>query len=112
MGCTLFTDPISQPNLSPLTVPEPGIQSQVTNQRLECSNCESVCPSLCSFTRIPRAHQLNRVYDWVIIYFYDDHHREGQHTVVTETHGRLAGKRVERGREVECEACYSDVAGR
>lgn len=52
------------------------------------------------------AHKLKRVYDWVIIYFYDDHHQEGQHTVVTETHGDLVGKRVVRGREQECRSHY------
>lgn len=54
-----------------------------------------------------RAHDLNRVYDWVVIYFYDDHHQEGQHTVVSETHGRLSGKRVVRGRESECAEFYA-----
>jgi putative hydrolase len=43
------------------------------------------------------AHQLHRTQDWVVLYFYDDQHVEGQHTVVTETHGPLAGKRVARG---------------
>ena len=38
---------------------------------------------------------------WVVIYFYDGDHHEGQCTVVTETHGPLAGKRVVRGREAE-----------
>lgn len=52
------------------------------------------------------AHKLKHVYDWVIIYFYDDHHQEGQHTVVTETHGDLVGKRVIRGREQECRTYY------
>jgi putative hydrolase len=42
----------------------------------------------------------------VVIYFYDDEHAEGQHTVVTETHGPLAGRRVVRGRETECRARY------
>ncbi len=50
------------------------------------------------------AHQLNRTRDWVVIYFYDDDHVEGQHTIVTETHGPLAGRRVVRGREAECAA--------
>jgi putative hydrolase len=31
---------------------------------------------------------------------------EGQHTVVTETRGVLAGKRVVRGREAECRERY------
>jgi putative hydrolase len=41
-----------------------------------------------------------------VIYFYDDHHLEGQHTVVTETHGSLQGWRVVRGREPECLQYY------
>jgi len=62
------------------------------------------------YSNTARAHNLNRVHDWVVIYFYDDHHREGQHTVVTETHGKLKGKRVVRGREPEC-LQYYDTAG-
>jgi len=58
------------------------------------------------YSNTERAHKLNRVYDWVVIYFYDDHHQEGQHTIVTETHGRLFGKRVVRGREAECYEYY------
>lgn len=50
------------------------------------------------------AHQLDRTRDWVVIYYYDDDHVEGQHTIVTETHGPLAGRRVVRGREAECRA--------
>jgi hypothetical protein len=53
------------------------------------------------------AHQLDRTRDWVVIYYYDDDHVEGQHTIVTETHGPLAGRRVVRGREAECIAHYS-----
>lgn len=53
------------------------------------------------------AHQLDRTRDWVVIYFYDDEHAEGQHTVVTETHGPLAGRRVVRGREAECRRHYA-----
>lgn len=48
------------------------------------------------------AHQLHQTHDWVVIYFYDDHHQEGQQTVVTETRGSLIGRRVVRGREAEC----------
>lgn len=58
------------------------------------------------FSNTARAHNLDKVHDWVVIYFYDDHHREGQHTVVTETHGKLRGKRVVRGREPECLKIY------
>ncbi|MBI2822882.1 MAG: DNA-binding protein [Acidobacteria bacterium] len=52
------------------------------------------------------AHELGRTQDWVIIYFYDQDHREGQHTVVTEPRGALAGRRVVRGRESECRSHY------
>ena len=48
--------------------------------------------------------------DWVVIYFYDDSHEEGQHTVVTETRGPLTGQRVVRGRETECRAWYQRAA--
>jgi DNA polymerase (family X) len=59
------------------------------------------------FSNTAQAHQLNRTRDWVVIYFYDDEHAEGQHTVVTETHGPLAGRRVVRGREMECREQYA-----
>ena len=53
------------------------------------------------FSNTARAHQLGRTDDWVVIYFYDDDHQEGQCTVVTETHGSREGERVVRGREDE-----------
>lgn len=62
------------------------------------------------FSNSERAHKLNHIFDWVIIYFSDDNHREGQHTVVTETHGSLLGKRVVRGREAECREYYQAAA--
>ena len=58
------------------------------------------------FSNTARAHQLKRAHDWVVIYFYNDDHEEGQHTVVTETTGPLKGKRVVRGREGECGSYY------
>jgi putative hydrolase len=54
------------------------------------------------YSNTARAHELGRTRDWVVVYFYDDDHREGQHTIVTETQGPLAGERVVRGREAEC----------
>ena len=48
------------------------------------------------------AHELNRIGDWVVIYYHTDGSAEGQCTVVTETRGPLAGGRVVRGREAEC----------
>ena len=58
------------------------------------------------FSNTARAHQLHRTDDWVVIYFYDNDHEEGQHTVVTETKGPMKGKRVVRGREKECLSYY------
>jgi putative hydrolase len=58
------------------------------------------------FSNTARAHHLGRTHDWVVLYFYDGDHREGQRTVVTENRGSLIGKRVVRGREEECRAFY------
>ena len=58
------------------------------------------------FSNTALAHRLGRTRDWVVIYFHADHRPEGQCTVVTETHGPLVGKRVIRGREVECRSHY------
>ncbi len=59
------------------------------------------------YSNTARAHELGRTADWVVIYFYDDDHREGQCTVVTETRGPLAGRRVVRGREQQCRHHHS-----
>ncbi|MCE3286198.1 MAG: DNA-binding protein, partial [Steroidobacteraceae bacterium] len=56
------------------------------------------------FSNTAQAHQLDRTRDWVRIFFYDSENSEGQHIVVTETHGALTGRRVVRGREPECRA--------
>jgi hypothetical protein len=64
------------------------------------------------YSNTARAHALGRSRDWVVVYFYDDEHAEGQHTVVTETRGALAGKRVVRGREGECRGYYDTLADR
>ena len=56
------------------------------------------------YSNTAKAHELGRTDDWVVIYFYDGDHREGQHTVVTETHGPLVGRRVVRGLEAESAA--------
>ena len=58
------------------------------------------------YSNTARAHELGRTHDWVVVYFYDDHHREGQHTVVTETRGPLVGRRVVRGQEAACREYY------
>jgi putative hydrolase len=53
------------------------------------------------FSNTARAHELGKTHDWVVVYFYDDDHQEGQCTIVTETHGQHRGRRVVRGREHE-----------
>ena len=53
------------------------------------------------YSNSARAHQLGRVFDWVIVYFHKNHWPEGQRTIVTERHGPRAGQRVVRGRETE-----------
>ncbi|MFQ5634495.1 MAG: DNA-binding protein, partial [Gammaproteobacteria bacterium] len=58
------------------------------------------------YSNTARAHQLGRTGDWVVIYYYDADHLEGQCTVVTETRGPLLGLRVVRGREAECRRHY------
>lgn len=58
------------------------------------------------YSNTARAHELGRTRDWVVMYYYDGDHVEAQCTVVTETRGALAGKRVVRGREQECRAHY------
>jgi putative hydrolase len=62
------------------------------------------------YSNTARAHELQRTRDWVVVYFYDDSHQEGQHTVVTETRGPLVGRRVVRGREAECRRYYDGQA--
>jgi putative hydrolase len=62
------------------------------------------------YSNTARAHDLGRTHDWVVIYFYDQDHREGQHTIVTETRGPLVGRRVVRGREFQCQAHYASLS--
>lgn len=61
------------------------------------------------YSNTARAHELERTHDWVVIFFYDNHHQEGQHTVVTETRGPLIGQRVVRGMEPACRDYYSQA---
>lgn len=58
------------------------------------------------FSNTARAHELGRTRDWVVIYFSADGAHEGQRTVVTETTGTLAGRRVLRGLEAACREYY------
>ena len=63
------------------------------------------------FSNTARAHELNKTRDWVVIYYEKDGH-ENQHTVVTELHGAMKGRRVVRGRERETLAFYSSKPDR
>ena len=58
------------------------------------------------FSNTARAHELDRVRDWVVVYAEDKAHHERQYTVVTAGQGTLAGRRVVRGRERECGELY------
>jgi hypothetical protein len=58
------------------------------------------------FSNTERAHDLHRIYDWVVIFYADPEGGEGQATVVTERRGALTGERVVRGREPECARHY------
>jgi DNA polymerase (family X) len=58
------------------------------------------------YSNTARAHDLDRVHDWVVIYAEDKAHHERQYTVVTSPRGVLAGRRTVRGREDECSAWY------
>jgi putative hydrolase len=58
------------------------------------------------FSNTERAHDLHRIFDWVVIFYSDPEGGEGQATVVTERRGALTGKRVVRGREPECARHY------
>ena len=57
------------------------------------------------FAHTGLAHEMGKTGTWVVIYFERDGH-EGQTTVVVATRGLLAGLRVVRGREKECEAFH------
>ncbi|HJZ54533.1 MAG TPA: helix-hairpin-helix domain-containing protein [Gemmataceae bacterium] len=57
------------------------------------------------YSNTATAHRSGRERDWVVI-FYEKDGATGQCTVVTETTGPLAGRRVIRGRETECAEHY------
>lgn len=62
------------------------------------------------YSNTARAHELDRVHDWVVLYGEDADHHERQYTVVTAGRGRLVGQRVVRGREAECREWYAQAA--
>jgi len=58
------------------------------------------------YSNTARAHELDRLHDWVVLYAEDEAHHERQYTAVTAARGTLAGRRVVRGLEDECRALY------
>jgi DNA polymerase (family 10) len=57
------------------------------------------------FSNTAHAHEVGRIRDWVVLY-YDSGQDERQNTVITSQRGPLAGRRIVRGREAECEQFY------
>lgn len=57
------------------------------------------------YSNTARAHELNMIRDWVVIY-RDDADGNGQWTIITSQFGLLRGRRIIRGREAECQAHY------
>ena len=53
------------------------------------------------FSNTARAHELNAIRDWVVIY-RDDFKAHQRWTVITSQFGKLRGERIVRGREQEC----------
>ncbi len=66
---------------------------------------ESLASTVEESNETARAHELNKIDDWVVLYF-ERGGSQGQATVVTESHGPLEGKRVVRGREAGCRRYY------
>jgi hypothetical protein len=58
------------------------------------------------YSNTARAHELDTVRDWVVI-FHDVAGERGQWTVVTSKFGKLRGKRIVRGLERECAEHYA-----
>ena len=58
------------------------------------------------YSNTARAHERGTTHDWVVIYF-EGGGLDGQRTVVTASSGALRGRRVVRGRDLECERHYA-----
>jgi hypothetical protein len=66
----------------------------------------SGCHYTALFSNSARAHDLNTINDWVVIY-RDDAGTHGRWTVITSQFGDLRGCRIVRGREDECRAYFN-----
>ena len=60
------------------------------------------------FSNTARAHQLGTTHDWVILY-EDSDTGARQYTIITAQRGPLAGRRIVRGREAECEQYFAHL---
>ena len=58
------------------------------------------------YSNTARAHLLGRTHDWVVIYQEMRYGGGRTYTVITSQRGPLAGRRIVRGRELECAAYY------
>jgi DNA polymerase (family X) len=58
------------------------------------------------YSNTAHAHELGATGDWLVIY-RDDHEGDGQWTVITAHLGPNKGKRIVRGREIECSKYYA-----
>jgi DNA polymerase (family X) len=63
------------------------------------------CHYTALFSNTARAHEQGKTHDWVVL-FCDNGDTEHRFTVITSEFGRLQGKRIVAGREVECEEYY------
>jgi Holliday junction resolvasome RuvABC DNA-binding subunit len=57
------------------------------------------------FSNTARAHEKGKTTDWVVLYC-ETRNGEQQYTVITSERGTLLGKRIVRGRELECMDYY------
>ncbi|HEX5513981.1 MAG TPA: helix-hairpin-helix domain-containing protein [Gammaproteobacteria bacterium] len=62
------------------------------------------------YSNTARAHRSGRTRDWVVV-FYEHDDISDQATIVTAVSGSLRGRRVVRGREVECLDYYGLLPG-
>ncbi len=58
------------------------------------------------FSNTKRAHDLDKIYDWVVIY-YSKNGEENRCTVITAESGGLKGKRIIPGKEAKCYKYYA-----
>lgn len=63
---------------------------------------------LADFSSSPLAHRFHRTRDWVVLRYHEEDGSRGHDTIVTARLGPMKGRRVVRGRELECFAYYRD----